>query len=76
MKAIKITAENQQMLGARYQVDDPEDIFPIGYYIVAPFGTTDTNEEFYEGIVTLAWLNENYNLGEVLDNGYFGITEK
>lgn len=76
MKAIKITTSNRQMLGDRYQVEDYEAIFPVGYYVVAPFGTTDMDEEYYEGIVSESKLNELYIVGETLANGYFAITQK
>lgn len=76
MKAIQITAENQQMLAARYHVEDYETILPIGYYLVAPFGTTDTNDEYYEGLLTLEKLNELYVIGETLANGFFAITPR
>lgn len=74
MKAIKITADNRIMLGDRYGIDDYEDVFPIGMYVVAPFGTTE--EEYYEGIISLTTLNEVYVAGEPLENGFFMITER
>lgn len=74
MKAVKITAENRVALGARYGIDDPENVFPIGDYIVAPFGTTD--DEYYEGILTEVKLHELFTVGEPLENGYFAITPK
>lgn len=43
MKAILITKENQGMLVSRFiQADeDPDDVMPIGYYLVAPFREED-----------------------------------
>lgn len=74
-KAVLITKENQPSLALRYgyPIEDIQDVFPVGLYLVAEFG--DNGEcHRYNGVVSYEYLNASYDrVGEPLHNGFFEI---
>lgn len=74
MKAVLITTINRPMLAARYlvDVDDYDDMLPIGYYLVTDFG----NDEKFDTLTTDN-LNALFDIGpELENNGFFEVTRK
>lgn len=68
MKAIVITADNRNMLAARYQIDqeDFDDVLPLGYSLVTDFANEDTFDT-----VTPANLEARFTkTGVTLENGF------
>lgn len=70
MKAVKITAENQQFLASRFGVepDDYTDMLPIGYWLVTDFGNDDTFDTLTEDM-----FNHNFIVGDTLENGFVAV---
>lgn len=76
MKAVKITTENQSYLIGRFSNGeiDVEDIFPIGYWLIAPFGEEADYPEF--STVTQTQFENWFDVGEKLENGFVAVTLK
>jgi hypothetical protein len=70
MKAIKITAANQEMLMARYQSEDPE-MFPIGYVLITHFG--DNGDCMHDGVITQELFDQTFETTGNLENGFVAI---
>lgn len=76
MKAIKITADNRNMLANQFnhpdrpiEVEDHNDMLPIGYWLVCDFGS-----EIDYDLLTDGGFNEHYVLGEKINNGWYAVT--
>lgn len=70
MKAIKITADNQQLLASRFgvDVDDYDDVLPLGYWLVTDFGNDETFDTLTEDM-----FNHNFIVGDKLENGFVAV---
>lgn len=73
MKGIIITESNRGMLAERYDVEDPEDFFPLGYIVLAAWG--DPNQAF-EGILSSEQFAALYTWGNALANGWVEAVPK
>ena len=69
MKAVLITSSNLSFLAGRFRVEDPADVFPLGYTLVTDFGNDDTWE-----VLTSDVLEEKFTpTGVKLANGFYEI---
>ena len=70
-KGIKITKENQKSLMSKFSKDDAEELFPIGYWLIADFGDDETFDTLTEDT-----FNELFVIaGEIL-NGFSAIQRR
>lgn len=71
MKAITITAANQDMLVSRFGVNSIEKnaLVPIGYILVTDFG----NDETFDVITPSLFAKVFVKVGDI-DNGFIAIT--
>jgi len=69
MKAITITKANQNKVAGQYNIHDfdLEDVLPVGYILIAPFGYEPKGFE----VVTQDTFDLFYTRGEDLENGYW-----
>lgn len=70
LKAITITSSNQSSVATQYNVDldDMDDRLPIGYILVAEFGT-----ETYLGVIEKAAFDQSLHTIATLDNDYVEV---
>jgi hypothetical protein len=70
MKAIKITKDNRQLLASRFNVDvdDYDDMLPIGYWLVTDFGNDDTFDTLTEDM-----FQHNFIVGDTLENDFVAV---
>jgi hypothetical protein len=68
VKAILITQANQNKVAVQYamNLDDVEDLIPIGWVLLADFGS-----ETFAGVLTQTRFDQLYTKGQVLENDYF-----
>lgn len=68
LKAIKIDKENVDMLANRFNVEDVEDILPLGFWMVVEFG----NEETFD-VLTQDNFELLFTVGKEIKNGFHVI---
>lgn len=67
MKGVIITETTRTMLAERYDVEDPEDLFPLGYIVLVAWGNPN---QMIEGILSKAEFDAMYTWGNALANGW------
>ena len=73
MKGIYITKENQTKLAVQYgiDIDDADDLVPVGYILLADFGS-----DYMNGTLTQSGFDLMFNKGQAIENDYFVVTVK